>query len=175
MHREGFTRLHTWLDSVPADLDPGTRLRALGHAYQDAALAQPALYVVMFERPDPSFEPTDADRQAALAGAEVLIEATKQAVDTGVLHDPRGDPERLAVRLWAINHGITSLAIAGMLGGRDCLDPRGGTRCRRRCRARHRGGAVRSRPRARGALSWCPGCRRCRISAAAHPKSNTSI
>lgn len=117
MYLEGFARLEAELATVPEELGPAERLRALGLAYQRSALASPHLYTVMFERPVPEFQPSDEDRAYALSTLQVLIDEVRRAISCGVLTAARGGAEDVAVRLWATNHGITSLAIAEMLGG----------------------------------------------------------
>lgn len=116
MYREGFRRLADRQAAVDPDLPPLARLAAMARAYQDAALASPHLYTVMFERPVPEFEPDEADVVEALGTLQGLVDVVADAIAAGDLAADPADAGDVAVRLWALNHGITSLAIAGMLG-----------------------------------------------------------
>ena len=57
--REGFERLRQALQQAEGD-GPLGRLAAMGRAYRANALANPAYYTVMFQRPIPGFEPSPA-------------------------------------------------------------------------------------------------------------------
>lgn len=117
MFLEGFARMETELCKVPHDLSPVQRLRQLGFAYQRAALRSPHLYTIMFERPVPEFHPDDDDRAYAQAGLQILIRAVERAIEADEIRPDAGCPHDIAVRMWAINHGITALVISGMLNG----------------------------------------------------------
>ncbi len=110
---EGFRRLAVHLAEVDATDDPLADLRALGLAYHQNAVENPELYGVMFSCPVPGFEPDGADSAFALSTLDVLITAVARAVDAGLLAGP---PDDVARRLWAVNHGVTSLEIQGLLG-----------------------------------------------------------
>ena len=116
MYREGFDRLGERLAAVPAGPDPLTHLWALGRAYHDAALASPHLYGVMFERPIPEFCPNDDDAALSLGTLQVLIDGVGDCVRADIF---AGDAEALAMRFWALAHGVASLTIAGMLTPAD--------------------------------------------------------
>lgn len=116
MYLEGFRRLHQRQAEVDATLPPLERLGALAHAYQDAALASPHLYAVMFDRPVPQFHPAHDDVVAALSTLQQVVDTVADAMRAGALPGPVTTAGDVAVQLWAINHGITSLALAGMLG-----------------------------------------------------------
>jgi AcrR family transcriptional regulator len=112
MFLEGFRRLAAHLDAVPPDDDPLRRLAALGQAYLDNALENPSLYQVMFSRPVPEFHPTEDDITFTLSTLQTNIDAVQACIDAGLF---RGNAEDLAVELWAIEHGIVSLAVGGLL------------------------------------------------------------
>ncbi len=112
MYREGFTRLADHLGAVPHTEDPLADLAALGTAYHRMGVESPQFYNVMFNCPIPEFEATDDDVVFSLSTLQVLIDAVQRAVDAGIF---RGDAEALAVELWALNHGLTMLAITGMI------------------------------------------------------------
>lgn len=113
MHREGFHRLARHLAEVAPRADPIDHIAALGLAYHAMAVESPHLYHVMFETSWSEFEPDAADRALARGTLDVLVDAVRRAVEAGELH---GDPNDLAIELWSLNHGITSLGLTGMLG-----------------------------------------------------------
>jgi AcrR family transcriptional regulator len=110
MHREGFTRLGTRL-RVSAD-DPLTTLAELGRAYRLAALDSRHLYGLMFGTLPPEVSLDEEDEKAAAATYAPLVEGVRHAVATGVL---TGDPDRIALHLWVVAHGMVSLELSGRL------------------------------------------------------------
>jgi AcrR family transcriptional regulator len=113
MHREGFRRLGETLRAVPETADPLADLIQLGLAYRRAALASPHLYGLMFGRPVPEFSPGDAGRAAAEAAYRPLVDGVVRCQRAGALVD--GDPERIALHLWAVSHGMISLELNDQL------------------------------------------------------------
>ncbi|GAA4423564.1 TetR/AcrR family transcriptional regulator [Georgenia halophila] len=107
---EGFRRFATHLDAVPRTDDPLADLLALGVAYRANALENPHFYRVMFETV--GAEGRDGDRGAAAPTFAVLREAVARAFGTG-----QDESEAVAVRLWALAHGLVSLELAGLLPG----------------------------------------------------------
>lgn len=109
---EGFRRFASQLDAVPETDDPGEDLFRLGLAYRDSALAEPHFYRAMFERPAAPGHDTIAhgtfDRLRR-AAARVL----------GPQGGDDGEPEalELALRLWALVHGLVALELGGHLPG----------------------------------------------------------
>ena len=116
MHREGFQRLADHLATVDVTDDPLEDLGRLGQAYHAMAVESPHLYAVMFGGVLGDFVPDDADLALARGTLDVLVDAVRRAVDAGELD---GDPTDLALELWSMNHGITSLGLTGMLGAPD--------------------------------------------------------
>lgn len=115
----GFRRLGRALEeAVARAADPLARLRAAGDAYARWGLEHPVEYRLMFmQRHDLLFE--ERIREPRLAGDEaagtadafaVLGRAVHEAMGAGVLR--RGDPRMTAQALWAVVHGVVSLAIA---------------------------------------------------------------
>lgn len=113
MHREGFRRLGAALDAVPRTADPLADLVALGLAYREAALSSPHLYGLMFGRAVPQFQPSAADREAADATYQPLVDGVARCQEAGVFHP--GDPRRVALHLWAVAHGMVNLELNGQL------------------------------------------------------------
>lgn len=122
MHGEGFRRLGAALRAVPPDDDPMAYLGRLGLAYRQSALDSPHLYGLMFGHPVPDLR-LDAEGQAvADAAYRPLVDAVAVAQDAGVMIG--GDPERIALHLWAVSHGMVSLELNGQLppiGGAEDL------------------------------------------------------
>jgi len=110
MHREGFRRLGNRLRDTAAD--PLASLADLGRAYRLAALESRHLYGLMFGTPPPGFTPDEADDKAAAATYSPLVEGVRNAVAAGTLV---GDPERIALHLWVVTHGMISLEFSGRL------------------------------------------------------------
>jgi AcrR family transcriptional regulator len=111
MHREGFRRLGERLEQAvtAGNTDP---LTELGRAYRRAALDSPYLYGLMFGPKPAGFEPSEEDDKAAAATYTPLVEGVRRAVAEGTFV---GDPERIALHLWVVAHGMVSLELAGLL------------------------------------------------------------
>ncbi len=111
--REGFLRFGQALDkAAQSSGDPRERLNALGHAYIDFGLKNPVYYRLMFmQRFDLIFDGRPEQGAPMIDSFGVLRQAVEQAMRAGALR--RGDPETTATVIWAVVHGITSLAIAG--------------------------------------------------------------
>jgi AcrR family transcriptional regulator len=113
MHREGFRRLGAALAAVPHTDEPLADLVELGLAYRRSALAGPHLYGLMFGRTVPQFQPSAADREAADATYQPLVDAVARCQDAGLFAG--GDPRRIALHLWAVSHGMVTLELNGQL------------------------------------------------------------
>src|SRR5215216_6414711 len=72
LYLHGFRRLEERLDGVPSDGEGRQELLAFALAYRAFALANEALYGLMFERATPDFVPSDASRLAGLSTFEML-------------------------------------------------------------------------------------------------------
>lgn len=92
-----------------ADREPVDGLRALGRAYWRWALANPHLYLVMF---DPALREYISAHQRATSEATLrpLREMIVRTIDSG---DIKGDPEAVAFSLWSALHGSVNLLLAG--------------------------------------------------------------
>lgn len=111
--QEGFFRFGEQLEeAAQSSADPRERLAALGHAYIDFGLKNPAYYRLMFmQRFDFLFQRRTEQQAPMIDSFGVLRQAVEQAMRAGVLR--LGDPETTSAVIWAVVHGITSLAIAG--------------------------------------------------------------
>jgi AcrR family transcriptional regulator len=113
VRQEGFTRLAERLATVRPGRDPVRHLAALGVAYVEHGVANPDLYRVMFDSvvdlPDPA---------AAAATFAPVVDGVRRAQDAGRF-GAGIVPDDVAVRYWASGHGVTSLAVTGVLSPAD--------------------------------------------------------
>jgi AcrR family transcriptional regulator len=108
---EGFLRFGRYLAATAeSQEDPWERLIALGRAYVAFGLAHPVYYQLMFmQRADFLTHPPVGESQPRIASFQVLRQAVQQAIDAGVLRP--GDAQSYSDTLWALVHGMVSLAI----------------------------------------------------------------
>lgn len=111
LYREGYARLAARLAEVDTGTDPLERVRALGAAYRERALADPHLYELMTAHPIAGYEPPVASRRVARTTLQPLVDATRDAVDAGLL---TGKPTQIAHLLWAAGHGFVGLELHGL-------------------------------------------------------------
>jgi AcrR family transcriptional regulator len=114
MYREGadtMVRLH---EAVPSATGPIEEILPLALAYRDAALAQPNLYGLIFERSVPGFTPSREDAEYARRSLLRVYEAVVRFAEQGFFGDR--DPRAITGELWAMVHGLTSLELQGRLG-----------------------------------------------------------
>ena len=92
--------------------DPARRARAVGQAYLDFALANPAAYRIMFDvhRAEDTEHPELA-REATRARGFI----TRQAEDMATVGLVEGDPRVVGYAMWAAVHGLVVLRLAGFL------------------------------------------------------------
>lgn len=114
--REGFGRLRHALEAAEG-ADPPARLAAMGRAYRANALANRSYYAIMFQRPIPGFEPSDAAYAESLIPLRVLADAVADCIAAGFFRQE--DPQHIAALLWAASHGAVSLELAGREGSVD--------------------------------------------------------
>ncbi|ORW93931.1 TetR family transcriptional regulator [Mycobacterium sp. IEC1808] len=103
---QGFRELHAALLAVPSG-EPKARVVELGRAYVRWAVAHPDHYRVMFGADIGNAEHPGL----AVAGEQAFGELVDAL--TGVVDDQ--DPRSVAAPLWALVHGVASLAIGGEL------------------------------------------------------------
>ncbi len=113
MHREAFKRLGEALRAVPKGDNALAYLGQLGLAYREAALRSPNLYGLMFGHELAGVEPDERGRSVAEAAYRPLVEAVILCQEDDFL--VRGEPDRIALHLWAVSHGMVSLELNGKL------------------------------------------------------------
>jgi AcrR family transcriptional regulator len=106
---EHFAELVVRFDSVDVS-DPLDRIRALGHAYVEHALASPALFRLMFRYPPRSVPGLDAFGPSAQA-FDAAASATAEAVESGQLAVE--DVGMAAMTMWAAVHGVAEVLLLG--------------------------------------------------------------
>ncbi len=117
---QGFRGLGAHVEAVRASTPartPAQRLRALGVAYVEYALAHPAHLRVMF-----SPEVADKSRHPELAAAaqavhQALVEQIASGQKQGSVAP--GDPDELSFAAWSMVHGCAVLLIDGQAMGRS--------------------------------------------------------
>jgi AcrR family transcriptional regulator len=109
---EGFARFGQQLAAAAASTeDSWERIIALGRAYVTFGLQNPVYYQLMFmQRTDFLTHQQAGKKQPRLATFLVLQQAVQQAIEAGVLRP--GDAESYSDVLWALVHGMVSLAIS---------------------------------------------------------------
>ncbi len=91
--------------------DPLAKLEALGRAYVRFGLTHPQHYQVMFVmRGDFLLQARATETLPRIASFNVLRDAVAYAIASGSLRP--GDADAVSLLLWAIMHGIVSLAIS---------------------------------------------------------------
>lgn len=111
---EGFARLNIRMRAVGASSDPVADVAALGLAYRNNALDNPALYAVMFAGAGlGGFSMTDDDRQYGRFTLEILVDAIVRCIESGRFRP--GDPGTIAHQMWIALHGLVSLELGGYL------------------------------------------------------------
>jgi AcrR family transcriptional regulator len=119
LRREGFDRLAQHLGGVEVTDDPVADLLVLGWAYHRNATANPDLYRVMFmertlDHADPEVEGgAGSERRDEHATFVTLVDGVARCLAAGRFRPAEALP--LAMQLWAAEHGVASLEIAGML------------------------------------------------------------
>jgi len=112
----GFDDLRTSLDAIDLD-DPVDALLESGWRYRATALRHPARYSLMFERSAGPWQPTDADKDHAIAGFQAL--ERRVAAGQAVGRFRQGRPTDVAQLVWSAVHGHVSLELRDMLFAAD--------------------------------------------------------
>jgi AcrR family transcriptional regulator len=108
LFNDGFEMLTNSMREVAIG-DALDELRGGCRQYRAFALANPALYAVMFDRVVPGFAPSAESRDSCYRSFGVLVDCVRRAQAAGVVRD--GDPVEFAQRIWAACHGAVSLEL----------------------------------------------------------------
>ena len=107
-----FERLDRVLEDAAAGSDDSLEsLKLRGRAYVRFGVGNPEQYRILFMG-NAGRSPADFDRERLtnMASFDHLVDAVKRCMDAGRL--PPGDQTLVALGLWAVVHGITSLMIS---------------------------------------------------------------
>ncbi|MFD0199528.1 MULTISPECIES: TetR/AcrR family transcriptional regulator [Saccharothrix] len=113
VYEEAFRRFGERIASVPQTDDPVEDLVQIGLAYRASALADPQFYLVMFSKVVPNFEPSEETKEAANQTFLPVVRDVGRAVEAGVFAPE--PPERIALAMWGMVHGLVSLELNGNL------------------------------------------------------------
>lgn len=96
---------------IGADSDPVSVLRQIGHAYLEFGLAHPEQYRIMFMTRGGGTAGGDYASDVLGDGTSfgLLSRAVEAAMEAGAIR--RDDPFQVAVDLWTMAHGVTSIAV----------------------------------------------------------------
>jgi AcrR family transcriptional regulator len=111
---EGFKIFGSYLHEALEGETPIERLRLTGEAYARFAVDHPQFYKVMFLSPhdfDLSDELSQSLERRNMATFQFMLDRIRECMDAGVLK--RDDPEKVALSIWTMSHGIMSLYLAG--------------------------------------------------------------
>lgn len=100
---DGFEAFNTALmEAVAVPAEPRDRLQAMGRAYLEFSVQQPALYAILFSARRPLVDKQQTPRDQAFDGLVALLRE----------HDPSLDPEsarEVALVVWSSLHGYAML------------------------------------------------------------------
>ncbi|MBV8979441.1 MAG: TetR/AcrR family transcriptional regulator [Acidimicrobiia bacterium] len=108
-----FGELHRVMEEAVVGVDdPVEQLYRRGKAYVRFGLDHPEQYRILFMRAaDHTMGGPDAERVRSASSFDHFVDAVARAVDSGALPKD-SDPLVVALELWSVVHGITSLLIA---------------------------------------------------------------
>ena len=110
LYLDGFQGLEDALAAVPRTADPLADIEELSLAYATYARHRPTYYEIMFSRPVPGFQPSQAAIAQAMRSWRALAETFERAEDEGLLTVPAADA---ALLIWSSGHGLLMLQLAG--------------------------------------------------------------
>lgn len=108
---QGFVDMATRFRTAAAAFAPGARDRivAVGQVYLTFAIAEPALFRMMFSQ-----KPNLSDDDIVTAqGRACFAYVLQEVIDYCAFHDVVGNAQMIAVQLWTMVHGAASLTIDG--------------------------------------------------------------
>ncbi|MGL4235003.1 TetR/AcrR family transcriptional regulator [Tabrizicola sp.] len=108
---QGFVDMTNRFRTAAGAFEPGSRDRilAVGQVYLAFAMAEPALFRMMFsQKPNLS-----ADDIATTHGKACFAYVLQEVFDYCAFHAVEGDAQMIALQLWTLVHGASSLTIDG--------------------------------------------------------------
>lgn len=106
-------RMGEAMADLPADALASDRLRLLGNAYRDHALAHPDIYMLAFSSASAGFTPSRQDVESGMSAFGFLIDAMRTGVERGELMPI--DPGSLSNAAWSTVHGFVMLELNHMI------------------------------------------------------------
>lgn len=110
LYVDGFQGLEDALEAVPRTDDPLADIENLSLAYAQYARSRPTYYEIMFSRPVPGFQPSQAAVVRAMRSWRALADTFERAEEAGLLTLPAADA---ALLIWSSGHGLLMLQLAG--------------------------------------------------------------
>ena len=110
LYLDGFQALDDALAAVPRTDDPVVDAEELSIAYCNVARSRPTYYEIMFSRPVPGFEPSQASVARAMRTWNAFYESFERAEAAGRLTMPASNA---ALLIWSCGHGLLMLQLAG--------------------------------------------------------------
>jgi AcrR family transcriptional regulator len=101
-------------EEVPVMADPVEEIRALALAYRAGAKEQPNLYELFLGQAAPGLEPDPEDIELAFGSMNRPLAALQRCAAAGRLRAQ--EPFEVAMQVWALLHGLTSLELQSFLG-----------------------------------------------------------
>ncbi|WP_229075578.1 TetR/AcrR family transcriptional regulator [Actinoplanes sp. DH11] len=110
VREEGFSRLNSRIDELPATDDPVADLVATGSVFFASGVDNPHLYRAMFLDPPP-------EEDALGAGTyERLLDLVRRCLAAGRFTDGQDNLAPVwAAQLWSMRHGMVTMTVSGML------------------------------------------------------------
>ena len=106
-----FRQFHDFVEAAVADIaDPVMQLTERGRAYVKFGIEHPEHYRILFMNKTAAAMSESGDLMANVSGFEKLLANVEACMAAGSLRPD--DPLLVATGLWALVHGITSLAIS---------------------------------------------------------------
>ena len=107
----GFEELTAAIAKAVAEGGPGTiaGITAMGSSYVDFAVAQPALFRLMFGHKPEIMKVSQVDQ----IGRQCLKNVMEEVAAYSRKHGHAADAEKIALRLWTFVHGASSLQLDG--------------------------------------------------------------
>lgn len=97
-----------------ADAAPGVdRIVQMGLAYREFAIQHPTLFQLVFDRIDSSYVPGPEQAEAGKRLFDVLHAEVETALSLGEIAP--GNSEAIAITLWGIVHGLSTLQLSGFV------------------------------------------------------------
>ncbi len=110
LYVDGFQGLEDALAAVPRTADPLADIEELALAYATYARNRPTYYEIMFSRPVPGFQPSQASISRAMRSWRAFADTFDRCEQEGLLTLPAADA---ALLIWSSGHGLLMLQLAG--------------------------------------------------------------